>query len=284
MPELPEVQAHAERLGEAFTGRVLVKFVPLTFTALKTAVPAPDEAYGTPLRGVGRRGKYILLHFDAVTFVIHLMQGGRLLVDEKKSAKPRGGQARLTFMEPDGDDAPALLLTEAGTERRAGVWCVTAGDEESSAPLDKLGPEAHLVTPEQLLELFGVKSQRLHGFLRDQRSIAGIGRRLANEVCHRAKLSPFASTSKLRIDGARAVVAAIAETVGEGLEYERSRPDMSSSKDRPGSVHGRAAEACPVCGDTVRAIEYSGYTVNYCPTCQTGGKILADNTTSRFLK
>jgi formamidopyrimidine-DNA glycosylase len=284
MPELPEVQAHAERLSDAFVDRVLVKFVPLTFTALKTALPAPDEAYGTPLRGVGRRGKYILLHFDAVTFIIHLMQGGRLLVDEKKSAKPRGGQARFTFTEPDGGDAPALLLTEAGTERRAGVWCVRAGEEESSSPLDKLGPEAHLVTAEQMLELFGAKSQRLHGFLRDQRSIAGIGRRLANEVCHRAKLSPFASTSKLGITGARAVVDAIAETVAEGLEYERSRPDMSSSKDRPGSVHGRAGEACPVCGDEVRAVEYSGYTVNYCPTCQTGGKILADNTTSRFLK
>jgi formamidopyrimidine-DNA glycosylase len=284
MPELPEVQAHAERLGDAFVDRMLVKFVPLTFTALKTALPAPDEAYGTPLRSVGRRGKYILLHFDAVTFIIHLMQGGRLLVDEKKSAKPRGGQARLTFTEPDGDEAPALLLTEAGTERRAGVWCVRAGDEKSSAPLDKLGSEAHLVTAEQLLELFEVKSQRLHGFLRDQRSIAGIGRRLANEVCHRAKLSPFASTKKLGIAGARAVVKAIAETVAEGLEYERTRPDMSSSKDRPGSVHGRAGEPCPVCGDEVRAVEYSGYTVNYCPTCQTGGKILADNTTSRFLK
>ena len=284
MPELPEVQAHAERLTAAFADRVLVKFVPITFTALKTALPAPDEAYGTPLRSVGRRGKYLLLHFDAVTFLIHLMQGGRLLVDEKKSAKPRGGQARLTFNEPDGAEAPALLLTEAGTERRAGVWCVRPGDEESSAPLDKLGPEAHTVTAEQLVELFGAKSQRLHGFLRDQRSIAGIGRRLANEVCHRAKLSPFASTSKLGIDGARAVVAAIGDAVAEGLEYERSRPDMSSSKDRPGGVHGKTGEACPVCGDEIRAIEYSGYTINYCPTCQTGGKILADNTTSRFLK
>ncbi len=189
-----------------------------------------------------------------------------------------------TFTEPDGGDAPALLLTEAGTERRAGVWCVRTGDEETSPPLDKLGPEATVVTPSDSSSCSRAKSQRLHGFLRDQRSIAGIGRRLANEVCHRAKLSPFASTSKLGIDGASAVVAAIAETVGEGLEYERSRPDMSSSKDRPGGVHGRAGEPCPVCGDEIRAIEYSGYTINYCPTCQTGGKILADNTTSRFLK
>ena len=284
MPEIPEVQAHAERLTDEFAGRRLVKFVPLTFTALKTALPAPDEAYDTPLRAVGRRGKYLLLRFDQVTFVVHLMQGGRLLVDAKQSPKPRGGQARFKFVEPDGSDAPALLLTEAGTERRAGVWCVQAGDEEASAPLDKLGPEAPTVTAEQLAKLFGARAQRLHGFLRDQRSIAGIGRRLANEVCHRARLSPFASTSKLGLDGAGAVVAAIRDTVAEGLEYERSRPDMSASKDRPGAVHGRTGEPCPVCGDAVRAVEYSGYTVNYCPTCQTGGKVLADNTTSKFLK
>jgi formamidopyrimidine-DNA glycosylase len=125
---------------------------------------------------------------------------------------------------------------------------------------------------------------RLHGFLRDQGCIAGLGRRLANEICHRAKLSPFVSTSKLGIEGATAVVAAIHECVDESLAYERSRDDMSSSADRPGAVHHRKGEACPVCGDTVREVSYSAYTVNYCPTCQTGGKVLADNTTSRFLK
>jgi len=91
-------------------------------------------------------------------------------------------------------------------------------------------------------------------------------------------------TGKLGLDGATAVVTAIRESVAEGLAYERTRDDMSSSKERPGAVHGRAGEPCPVCGDTVRAVEYSGYTVNYCPTCQTAGKILADNTTSRFLR
>jgi formamidopyrimidine-DNA glycosylase len=125
---------------------------------------------------------------------------------------------------------------------------------------------------------------RLHGFLRDQRQVAGIGRRLANEVLHRAKLSPFVMTAKLSEADAGAVVTAIRDAVAEGLEYERGRDDMSSSKDRPGRVHGRTGEPCPVCGDTVRAVSYSGYTVNYCPSCQTGGKVLADNTTSKFLK
>ncbi|MEY2446166.1 MAG: formamidopyrimidine-DNA glycosylase, partial [Ilumatobacteraceae bacterium] len=133
MPELPEVQAHAERLTEQFAGRRLVKFHPFTFTALKTALPRPDAAYGLPLLAVGRRGKYLQLQFEPVTFVVHLMQGGRLLVDEKQSAKPRNGQARFVFAE-----APALLLTEAGTERRAGVWCI-ANEAIDGPPLNRLG-------------------------------------------------------------------------------------------------------------------------------------------------
>ncbi|MFW2334114.1 DNA-formamidopyrimidine glycosylase family protein [Ilumatobacter sp.] len=278
MPELPEVQAHAERLADEFSGRVLAKFRPLKFTALRTALPAPDDAYGQPLLGVGRRGKYLVLEFESLRFAIHLMQGGRLLVDEKQSAKPRGGQARFVF-----DEGPALLLTEAGTERRAGVWCLPP-DVVDPPPLDVLGPDADTVDTALMVELLGRKNQRIHGFLRDQRSIAGLGRRLANEVCHHAKISPFAMTGKLGPDGAATVVEAIRHTVDEGLAYERTRSDMSSSKDRPSGVHNRTGDACPVCDDEIRAVEYSGYTVNYCATCQTGGKVLADNTTSKFLK
>ena len=209
------------------------------------------------------------------------MQGGRLVVDTKQAAKPRGGQARFVF---DGAAVPALLLTEQGTERRAGIWCVERGVEQTSSPLDKLGPEAATIEADELAGLFAATNMRVHGFLRDQRCVAGIGRRLANEVLHRAKVSPFAMTGKLGADGAAAIVTAIRDAVEDGLEYERTRDDMSSSKDRPGRVHGRTGEPCPVCGDTVRAVSYSGYTVNYCPTCQTGGKVLADNTTSKFLK
>lgn len=279
MPELPEVQAHAERLSAQFAGSILTRFVPLNFTALKTARPEPDEAYGLPLLDVGRRAKYLLVRFEPVTFVVHLMQGGRLLVDAKQSAKPRAGLARFVF-----DDGPAMLLTEQGTERKAGVWCVRSDAVRDGAPLDGLGPEADQVTAPELLGLFRGKSMRLHGFLRDQRRIAGIGRRLANEVCHRARRSPFAMTGRLSLADAEAVVAAIRDAVDEGLAEERARDDMSSSKDRAGGVHGRTGEPCPVCGDSIRAVEYSGYTVNYCPACQTGGKLLADNTTSKFLK
>ena len=293
MPEMPEVEAHAERLERQFGGRILSKFTPFNFTALKTAVPPPDEAYGWPLLGVSRRGKYLILRFDPVSFVVHLMQGGRLLADEKRSAKPRGGQARFTFEPvniPSTDDRPgsidetALLLTEQGKERRAGVWCVPSAELETSPPLTKLGPEAAGISADDLAERFATNSMRVHGFLRHQGMVAGIGRRLSNEVCHAAQISPFATTKQLGAQGAAKVAAAIEHCVAEGLAAERTREDMSSSKDRPSAVHKRTGEACPVCGDTIHEVTYSSYSVNYCPTCQTGGKILADNTTSKFLK
>jgi formamidopyrimidine-DNA glycosylase len=278
VPEMPEVQAHAERLTDDFAGAVLDKFRPLAFTALKTAVPAPEAAAGHPLLAVGRRGKHLLLRFEPVTFVVHLMQGGRLKPDEKQAAKPRGGQARWVFA-----DGRALLLTEAGTERKAGVWVVD-GDTDAQEPLDHLGPEADTLDRATLGRLLGEHPMRLHGWLRDQHILAGVGRRLANEICHRARISPFANTGKLDDDAVDRLHEAMRACIDESLAYERTRSDMSSSKDRPGAVHHRTGEACPVCGDTVRAVEYRSYTVNYCPTCQTGGKVLADNTTSKFLK
>jgi formamidopyrimidine-DNA glycosylase len=278
VPEMPEVQAHAERLTEWYGGDVLERFRPLAFTALKTATPAPESAQGHPLLEVGRRGKHLLLRFEPVTFVVHLMQGGRLKEDPKQAAKPRGGQARWSFA-----DGRALLLTEAGTERKAGVWVVT-GEPDGQPPLDDLGPEADTLDRDTLAVLLEEHGMRLHGWLRDQRILAGLGRRLANEICHRAQLSPFANTAKLDADAVDRLYAAMQECIAESLAYERTRQDMSSSAERPGAVHHREKEACPVCGDTVRAVEYRSYTVNYCPTCQTGGKVLADNTTSKFLK
>ena len=278
MPELPEVQAHAERLDAAFSGAVLERFTPISFTALKTYRPDPTEAVGQHVVFVGRRGKHLLIDMGVLTFVVHLMQGGRLKPDEKQSAKPRGGIARWRF-----DDGRALLLTEAGTERKAGVWAVE-GDPEEQPPLDDLGPEADQVDAVALLSLFHDHPMRLHGFLRDQHLIAGLGRRLANEVCHRATLSPFASTGRLVLVDAERVAEAIRACVAEGLAYERGRDDMSSSSDRPGNVHGRAGQPCPICGDEIRSVEYSRYRVDYCAACQTGGKVLADNTTSKFLK
>ncbi len=278
MPELPEVQAHVERLERALTGTALERFEQLSFTALKTASPPPEKALGAELESVRRRGKHLLLGFGEVTFVVHLMQGGRLKWDPKLAPRPRYGLVRWRFA-----DGRALLLTEPGTERKAGVW-VVAGDPLAQAPLAGLGPEADTLTAEQMAELFRQHSARIHTFLRDQDVLAGLGRHAANEVPWQARMSPFAQTKTLGDEGAAAVVAGIRTVVDEGLAYERTRDDMSASKDRPAAVHNRTGEPCPRDGTPIRAVEYSAYTVNYCPTCQTGGKILADNTTSKFLK
>ena len=278
MPELPEVQAHAERLTHAFGGAELAAFRPLTFSALKTAVPSPDDAVGRTLDPLRRRGKFLVLPFGDLSFVVHLMQGGRLVPDEKQSARPRNGIARWTFA-----DGRALLLTEAGSERKAGVW-VLEGDPLAQPPLDDLGVDADVATRDQLVSALGVKNQRLHGFLRDQHGLAGLGRMLANEICHTARLSPFAMTAKLDGDEVDRLHEAIGERIGSALEHERGLDAMSKSADRPGAVHRRKGAECPVCGDTVRAVEYRAYEVDYCPTCQTGGKVLANNTTSKFLK
>ena len=278
MPELPELQAHAERLTAEFGGRVLTGFRPLTFTALKTVVPAPDGLVGRPLDGVERMGKYLMLTFADDRFVVHLMQGGRLTPDAKQTAKPRGGLARWTFT-----DGSALLLTEMAKEKRAGVW-VVAGDPTTQPPVEGLGPDAATLDRDALAAALGATSRRVHGFLRDQRAVAGLGRRLANEICFRAQISPFASTAKLTADEIDRMHTAIRGCIDDALAVERQREAMSSSAERPGNVYHRTGEACPVCGDSIRAVEYNAYTVNYCATCQTGGKVLADNTTSKFLK
>lgn len=278
MPELPELQAHAERLDGLFAEATLRDFVPLSFTALKTYRPDPAEAAGSSVVFVGRRGKYLLIDVGNLTFVVHLMQGGRLEPDEKQSARPRGGVARWRFT-----DGGALLLTEPGSERRAGVW-VVAGDPEDQEPLADLGPDADQLDVAALGARLAEHSMRLHGFLRDQRILAGIGRRLANEICHRARLSPFANASKLDRTQVEQLHEAITACINESLADERGRDRMVRSKDRTSAVHRRAGEACPVCGDTIRAVAYRAYEVDYCPTCQTNGKVLADNTTSKFLK
>ncbi len=342
MPEIPEIRAHAERLEALAAGEVLKRFEPLSFTALKTASPQPREAVGWPLRSVGQRAKFLLLRFapsshnaaddgeaaadnvgqaprdgggvaandsrtdnaecdeEGLTFVVHLMQGGRLRVlqpDAKRPRRPRDGLARFEF-----ESGLGLLLTEPGTQKRAGVWVlagdptadgVVAGRAPESAdtawtaaanPLAGLGPEATEVDQAGMAELMAAHSARLHNFLRDQRVISGLGRRLANEICHRAKLSPFAPTGRMDSDGVEAVVAAISAVVDESLAAERQLPQMSRSAERPSAVHSRTGEQCPVCRDVVRAVEYRDYSVNYCARCQTSGRVLADNTTSKFLR
>lgn len=286
MPELPEIAAHAERLDAGWTGATLTKVEPLSAAALKTVDPPADAGVGWPIAGVGRRGKHLLLRVGTeppITYVVHLMQGGRLRADANSSrrplsARPRGGLWRWRF-----EDAEALLLTEAGTERRAGVW-VVRGAPEAQAPLDDLGPDADTLDAAALADRLAGARGRLHTVLRDQRVLAGLGRRLANEICHAARRSPFQPADHLTADEVAHVAAAMHGVLDRELAEERAAGDMRRGVDRTTAVHGRTGEPCPQCGDDVREVRYSDYTIHYCAACQTGGKVLADNTTSKFLR
>lgn len=280
MPEIGEIQAHAERLDAAWSGKTLASFRPITFYVLKTFSPDPSSVHSEVLERVDTRGKYLRLWFESAVFIVHLMQGGRLRPDEKQTAKPRGGQARWTF-----DDGTALLLTEAGTDKRAGVWVMPIDvDLDAGPPLDYLGPDADSLDVAELQRLLTEHSMRLHGFLRRQTILAGLGRRLANDVCHEAQISPFASTAKLSADQVTALHTAISICIATSLAFERAQDEIVASAKRPSAVHNRTGEPCPRCGDVIREVAYNKYTVNYCASCQTNGKVLADNTTSKFLK
>lgn len=283
MPEMPEVQAHAERMTDALAGKSLAKFELINFASLKTFNPPPDGAKGHKLTEVGRRGKYLLIGFEnGHTHVVHLMQGGRLRPDTKRTKKPRGGMIRWVFADDDGEEH-AWLLTEAGTERRAGAWIVD-GDPLPQPPVDHLGPEAVTMTVDDWHKLCAANSKRLHGLMRDQRKIAGLGRLLANELCFESGLSPFANASKLGSDQVERLATASAAVLAAATEHERTLDDIGKSADRPSKVHNRADEPCVNCGEPIRTVSYRKYVVFYCPTDQTNGKILADNTTSKFLK
>lgn len=284
MPELPEVQAHAERMTDALAGSTLTKFELLNFAALKTFDPPVDAAVGKKLIAIERRAKYLLLRFeDELTHVVHLMQGGRLRLDPKRSKKPRLGLARWIFEDTPSGVEEAWLLTEAGTERKAGVWAVS-GDPLPQDPLLGLGPEAEQLDRDQLASILGENSKRLHGLLRNQKVIAGLGRMLANEICYEAAISPFANAAKLSADDIDRLHEMIGAVVARATDHERTLDDIGKSVDRPSKVHNRSGEPCLDCDDTIRTVEYRRYTVYYCPTRQTGGKLLADNTTSKFLK
>lgn len=287
MPELPEVAAHAERLHAGWAGATLTAVDVLSFTVLKTADPPADAGVGRSVAAVDRRGKHLLLRLDGeppITYVVHMMQGGRLRTDTKLSKRPRDGLLRWRF-----DTADAMLLTEAGTERRAGVW-VLRGDPATQAPLDELGPDAFALDADALaarLARGGAGTgggSRLHTVLRDQRVLAGLGRRLANEVCHAARRSPFQPVGNLSAADVAEIAAALHDVLARELDDERAAGEMRRGADRATRVHRRTGQPCPACGDEVREVAYRDYTIHYCAACQTGGKVLADNTTSKFLR
>jgi formamidopyrimidine-DNA glycosylase len=277
VPELPEMQALAERLDAAARGRALAGTDALQFSALKTFDPSPDSLIGRELEGVGRRGKYLVLGFGPDRLVIHLSQGGRVdLEDPPKGTKPRGAVLRLRF-----DGGPSVLVKEFGTERRAGWWILSGGDD---GPLAKLGPEPTDDAFAELIRL-GQDQRRVHTILRDQRTVAGIGRGYSDDILHRARLSPYATLAGLDDEQREALLDAVREILDEALRVERRRTGGLPTKlGDHFTVHGRYGQPCPRCGGDLRRVSYESHEVTYCPRCQTGGKVLADRRLSRLVR
>jgi formamidopyrimidine-DNA glycosylase len=278
VPELPEVQALAERIGAALAGASFLRAEPIAFSALKTVVPSPEDLGGKRLRAVSRRGKYLVFEIDSLRLLTHLSQGGRIDFERglKRSPRPKFGVARFVF-----DRDPSLLLKEFGTERKAGWWVLGPGDE---GPLAKLGPDPFSDEFEAVLST-GDDPGRLHAFLRDQRRVAGIGRGYSDDILHRAKLSPYLSLRSLAEADRARLLQSVRSVLAEALEVERLREDGLPTKlGDHFRVHGKYGTPCPVCRSDLRRVSYESHEVTYCPTCQTGGRVLADRRLSRLLK
>jgi len=283
VPEMPQMQALADRLSERLAGAALEGFEPLGFTGLKTVVPAPESLVGATVRTVGRRGKYLVFEFGGPRVLVHLSQAGRLdIEDPPKRTKPKGSVVRLRF-DPDGADSlVGLLVREHGTERKAGWWVLAAGDD---GPLEKLGPEPDSDAFAEFVRTSD-DGRRIHTLLRDQRTVAGVGRGYADDALHRACLSPYATLKGLNADERERLLEAVRTVLIDGLGRERARRGGLSEPKLGGHfvVHGKAGVPCPVCGDDLKRVSYESHEVVYCPRCQTGGKVLADRRLSRLIR
>jgi formamidopyrimidine-DNA glycosylase len=278
MPELPQMQALAERLDTAVAGSTIVSVEVLGFSGLKTLLE-PGGLEGDRLVKVGRRAKYLV--FDLASgrrVLVHLSQAGRLDVESPpKHTKPRGAVVRIVF-----SNETALLVREHGHERKAGWWVLAPDDD---GPLAGLGPEPDAEAFEALL-LVSDDTRHLHTVLRDQRFAAGVGRGYADDALNRAGLSPFSPLKSLGAEERRRLIEAVRAVMAEGLDSERRR-EGGLSEPKLGtafSVHNRAGQPCPVCGQALRRVSYESHEVVYCTKCQTKGRVLADRRLSRLLK
>jgi len=277
MPEMPEMQALAERLAAAVGGATFVAAAPISFSALKTFSPTPESLAGRTLASVDRRGKYVIMDFGGPRILFHLSQGGRVDVESPpKSTRPKFGVVRFQF-----DAHPSVLVKEYGTERKAGWWVLEKGDD---GPLVKLGPEPF--SEEFAASIIdGSDGRRVHTLLRQQSTVAGIGRGYTDDSLHRARVSPYASLTSLGPTERQALLDAIRAVLTEGLEVERRRTGGLPTKvGDHWIVHNRHGTPCPTCGDGLRRVSYESYEVTYCPACQTGGKVLADRRMSRLVR
>jgi formamidopyrimidine-DNA glycosylase len=277
MPELPEMQALSERLEVFYGGATLKRLDLLQFSSLKTVSPSPGDLYGSEVARVGRRGKYVIFFIGDNKLMLHLSQGGRVdIEDPPKTTKPKGSIARIHF-----DGRPSMLIKEFGTERKASLWVLAADDP---GPLEKLGPEPDSDEFAEFIRA-GEDRRRLHTMLRDQRTVAGIGRGFADDILHDAKLAPFDPLSSLDEEQRETLLTSTHRALDAALERERTREGGLPTKMQGRFiVHNKYGEACPRCGDTLRRVSYESYEVTYCATCQTKGKVLADRRMSRLLK
>ena len=275
MPELPEVEALRRVLDERVGAAPIERAGPAHVATLKTFEPPLAALEGRRFAGARRRGKHLLFPTDDGELVlhIHLMAAGRLRYLEAGEKGPKTLAFRLLFA-----GGGALVLTEAGPKKRARVGVYRP--ETIEAELAHLGPDALELGADGLRELLARESRRLHSLLRDQRLIAGIGRAWANEILHRARLSPYALATELDDNEVERLWAAIDSTLREGLELrERGAADKKAYR-----IHDRLGEPCPACGTPIARVDFEEHTVYYCPACQTGGRVLADRRLSRLLR
>jgi formamidopyrimidine-DNA glycosylase len=275
MPELPEVEAWVRELDPQVSGYPIERAGPAHIATLKTFDPPLDTLEGRRLAGARRRGKNLLFptEDDELVLRVHLMSAGRLRFLPAGAKGPKTPMFRLSFVGGDG-----LVLTEAGKKKRAGVWLTTP--EQLDADLSHLGPDALDVDLAGLREILARDRRQLHPLLRDQRAIAGIGRAHANEILHRAQLSPFKASTELTDDELERLATAMHEDLERALELrERGKGDRDVYR-----VHDHLGQPCPVCGTPIAQVDYEEHTVYYCPTCQTGGRRLKDRRLSRLLR
>ncbi len=286
MPELPEVEALTGFLTERAVGHAVTRVDVAAISVLKTFDPPLTSLAGLEVERVSRHGKFLDLDVSGLHLVMHLARAGWLQWKESLPAvPPRPGKGPLA-LRVHLDDGSGFDLTEAGTRKRLAVYCVR--DPAEVPGVARLGPDP--LAPEFTLEVFADllkgKRQQIKGLLRDQSVIAGIGNAYSDDVLHAARLSPFKIADKLSEDEVAELYGAIQATLRDAVERSRglAAGELKAEKKLGMRVHGRAGETCPVCGDTVREVSFADSALQYCPTCQTGGQILADRRLSKLLK
>jgi len=283
VPELPEVEITARRLGAAVSGIEVESALAPGINALKTFDPPLTALGGRELTGVGRRGKMLVVEAaDDLRVLVHLMSAGRLqLWDTRASLRDRTSRLLLRFT-----DGRELRLREFGTKQRAWVKLLRGDTEvDGDEAVATLGPEAWPDPPPDFGALLA-QSRPLHGLLRDQRVIAGIGRSWVDEILWSAELSPFKRGEDLDSDEATRLRAAVVGELGRALAHyeEVVALPIPDKLPLPLRVHRKQGDACPRCGDRIEAVFYEDYVMCYCPRDQTAGKLLKDRRLSRLLK